>query len=94
MKDKNIEEIRADIEKVLKGLKSGTLSLEKAESVIACTELIVETFSMQYQYHELRKETNDALPTKSQIETAKKLIAEAKEEIKKRGGTPLNPLER
>ena len=77
--------MKADIGKIIKGLKSGSIDLDHANTIIDCADKIIELDKVALEYHKLRgEEPPDYLFSEKQIEDVELLIGNAKKEIQKR----------
>ena len=53
---RSYEELKTDIGKVIKGLKSGTIDLDKANVIINCADKLIQLDKLTLEEHKLRAE--------------------------------------
>ena len=73
----NIDGLIQEVSKIPGQLKSGAMDLERAELLITAKSTIIESYELSYETRP------DDLPSKTQIEKARKAIDKAEKEIDK-----------
>ena len=91
-----IEQTKKLLREILEGVRTGTIGLGRAKVAIDCAKAIVETWVLQHEYLEMKKENPDYridfmestelddLPSKQELSELKTLIALTRKNFKNR----------
>ena len=78
------EEFKREIARIIEGLKSNTINLDKASRILNHANRLIQYDKLALEEHEIRKEEPpDYLFTEQQIEEIESMITLAKKEMEK-----------